>query len=168
MKKCVILVGHGGVPSDAPRNLVEEFKRLEARAPGSPEMLEADRRLRALPRTPQTDPYKAGLEKISEALRKEMPDSMVLEAYNEFCAPSLEESFEIALERGMREITVISTMFTRGGIHSEKEIPDILAKLSKLHPQIAIRYVWPFDLTTIAKMISSEINRVESQPILAR
>ena len=90
---------------------------------------------------------------------------MILEAYNEFCAPSLEESFETALERGAREITVIPTMFTRGGIHSEKEIPDILVKLSKLHPQIAIRYVWPFDITTIAKMLAAEISRVESQTI---
>jgi sirohydrochlorin cobaltochelatase len=163
MHKCVILVGHGAVPADAPRSLVEEFKRLEARAPGSLEMIEADRRLRTWPRTPQTDPYKVGLEQIAAALQEEIKDCLVIEAYNEFCTPSLEEAFGMALSKGARDITVIPTMFTRGGIHSEKDIPEILAKLSKLHPKISVRYVWPFNLAAVAGMLAAEVSRVESK-----
>lgn len=162
MRKYIILVGHGAVPSDVPRDMVEQFKRLEARSPASSEALEADRRLRAWPRTPKTDPYQAGLEKIAAALQKEIKGRLVLVAYNEFCAPSLEEAFEVAATNGANEITVIPTMFTRGGIHSEKEIPGILEKLSKIYPQISIHYVWPFDLKTVVKMLAAEVSRVGS------
>ncbi len=165
MKKYTILVGHGAVPKDAPKSLVEEFKRLEKTSPGSPELKEVDRKLRAWPRTPQTDPYKEGLEKIAKSLQKQMPDHSVLEAYNEFCSPSLEESLEFAARQGADSITVIPTMFTRGGVHSETEIPDIIKKFSKERPKISTNYVWPFDLETIAKMLAEEINRVEKSAV---
>lgn len=163
MRDCVILVGHGAIPSDAPRDLVENFKRLEASSPDSPETLKADRRLRLWPRTPQTDPYQAGLKKIAESLRKELTNATVLEAYNEFCSPSLKEACQAAMDGGAKTITVIPTMFTRGGVHSEKEIPDILSKFSQLHPEVSVHYAWPFDTKTIATLLASEITRVNSQ-----
>jgi sirohydrochlorin cobaltochelatase len=165
MRKYTILVGHGAVPKDAPKSLVEEFKRLERTSPGSSELREVDRKLRNWPRTSQTDPYKEGLEKIAESLQKRMPNHSVLEAYNEFCSPSLEEALEFAARQGAESITVIPTMFTRGGIHSETEIPEIIEKFSKERPQISTNYVWPFDLETIATMLAEEINRVEKSAI---
>ena len=165
MRKYTILVGHGAVPKDAPKSLVEEFKRLEKTSPGSSELREVDGKLRNWPRTSQTDPYKEGLEKIAESLQKRMPSHSVLEAYNEFCSPSLEEALELAARQGAESITVIPTMFTRGGIHSETEIPEIIEKFSKERPQILTNYVWPFDLETIATMLAEEINRVEKSAI---
>ena len=66
-KKGLILVGHGGIPKDYPADLVSKMKRLEAqrRAAGQPmsvEELELDTKIRTWPRTPETDPYQAGLE----------------------------------------------------------------------------------------------------------
>ncbi len=165
MKKYTILVGHGAVPKDAPRALVEEFKRLERVSPGSPEFLEVDRKLRAWPRTPATDPYKIGLEQILAALQKQMPSHTTIEAYNEFCSPSLEEALEFAAQDQAETITVIPTMFTRGGIHSETEIPEIIRKFSEDHPRISINYVWPFNLEALAKMLAEEISRVEKSAV---
>lgn len=167
--KCVILVGHGGIPSDCPRELISEFKRLEAAAKGRPskELAAADAKLRAWPRTAQTDPYKAGLEAVAEALRKRLPDHHVIEAYNEFCAPSLEEAFEKAVQDGAAQITAISTMFTRGGVHSETEIPGIIARLQKRHPHVAARNVWPFDLDAVARFMAGEVERTEAVPAKA-
>lgn len=167
-KKCVILVGHGGVPKDCPPELIGEFKRLEAQSKGkpSPQLAEADAKIRRWPRTPQNDPYKAGLEALAQALRSELKEHAVSEAYNEFCAPSLVEAVETAVAMGSYQITVISTMYTRGGVHSENEIPEILQELQRKHPGIDIRYVWPFDLKAVASMLAGEIRRTESQPIL--
>ncbi len=165
MQHCVILVGHGGVPTDCPPALVSEFKRLEAASKGrpTPQLLEADRALRSWPRTPQTDPYKAGLEAVAAALQKALPGHFVISAYNEFCAPTLEDAFSQAAGSGAKSVTIISTMFTRGGIHSEKEIPEIAASLRKAHPGVDVRYVWPFDLSAVAGMLAAEVRRVEAR-----
>jgi sirohydrochlorin cobaltochelatase len=160
----VILVGHGGIPTDCPPGLVGEFKRLEAAAKGKPskELAAADAKLRGWPRTPQNDPYKVGLEAVADALRRHLPGHLVLEAYNEFCAPSLEQAFESAVKAGAVEVTVISTMFTRGGSHSEQEIPAIVAQLQRAHPQISVRNTWPFDLDSVGRFMASEVKRVET------
>ena len=163
-KKHVILVGHGGLPSDCPPELVREFKRLEA-ASGetpSPRLKEADKKLRSWPRNAQSDPYKEGLEAIAAALRRELKDHIVLEAYNEFCGPSLEEALESAIAQGAQELTVITTMYTRGGLHSEKDIPKIIEAMRRRHPAVKMRYAWPFDLAVIAAMLAEEVHRTES------
>lgn len=169
-KSCVILVGHGGVPTDCPPALVSEFKRLEASARGktTPALAAADKKLRDWPRTPKTDPYKTGLEAVARALASELPGRAVIPAYNEFCAPSLEVAFASAVAGGATSVTVISTMYTRGGIHSEKEIPEILARLTAAHPGVEVRYAWPFDLSAIGGMLAAEVRRAESAPANAR
>lgn len=162
--KCVILVGHGGIPSDCPAELVSEFKRLERRGP-SPELKAADEKLRLWPRTARTDPYQAGLEAIAAALQKQVPEELVLTAYNEFCAPSIEDAVKDAAKRGALSITLISTMFTRGGLHSEHEIPQIVAALRLEHPGVELRYAWPFELDGVAQMLAAELRRAESAPV---
>ncbi|MBI3553712.1 MAG: CbiX/SirB N-terminal domain-containing protein [Elusimicrobia bacterium] len=163
--KWVILVGHGGIPTDCPPGLVGDFKRLEASSKGKPskELLEADARLRNWPRTAKNDPYKLGLESVAESLRRRLPGHRVLEAYNEFCAPSLETAFEEAVEGGAQQVTVISTMFTRGGSHSESEIPAIVSRLEKRYPKILVRNTWPFDLDAVARFMAGEVERVEAE-----
>lgn len=140
-------MGHGGVPSDAPRELAAAAARHEP---------EADRALRAWPRTPQTDPYKAGLEAIGKELGQASGRRVYL-AYNEFCPPTLEQAISSAVQEGAREIEVISTMYTRGGIHSETEIPALLENERKNHPGVAIRYAWPFDVKKIAGFLASHL-----------
>jgi len=164
--KCVILVGHGGIPTDCPPELVSNLKRLEAASKGKPStaLTDADAKLRNWPRTPKNDPYKIGLESIAGSLRRHLPDHSVVEAYNEFCAPSIEQAFESAVKLGMTEITLISTMFTRGGSHSESEIPEIIERLRLRHPKVSARYTWPFDLDAIARFMASEVERTEAAP----
>jgi len=88
-------------------------------------------------------------------------DIEVLTAYNEFCAPSVEHACEVAVDAGATEITTISTMFSRGGVHSETEIPEIVARLQKRHPGVAIRNVLPFDLDAVSNFLAGEVKRVE-------
>jgi len=160
----VILVGHGGIPKGCPQELITKLKRLEGqrRAAGTPmlaEERELDTRIRRWPRTPETDPYQSGLEAVAAQLRANLGEVLFAVAYNEFCAPTLEESVEQLIKKGATHITVTTTMFTPGGSHSEVEIPEILHHLRPRHPEVELRYAWPFDLNLVANALAEQIKR---------
>lgn len=162
--KGVVLVGHGGIPKDCPQDLVTKLKRLEAQRRAakqqpSQEELELDQKIRRWPRTKETDPYQSGLEAVGAMLRPHLNGMLFAMAYNEFCAPTLEESVEDLVKQGVTSITVLTTMFTPGGSHSEVEIPEILDHLRPLYPTVELRYAWPFDLQLIAKTLSEQLRR---------
>lgn len=163
-KRGVVLVGHGGIPKDCPQDLVTRLKRLEAQRraakhPPSPEELELDQKIRRWPRTSATDPYQAGLQAVAARLQCRLNGALFGLAYNEFCAPTLEEAVEHLIGQGATEITVTTTMFTPGGSHSEIEIPDILDHLRPKHPAVVLRYAWPFDLDLVADTLAEQIRR---------
>lgn len=161
----VILVGHGGIPTDCPRELVMRLKRLEGQrreAGGRPssEEVDLDRRIRHWRRTSQTDPYQAGLQKLASVLKPLLNGALFAVAYNEYCAPTLMEAVRDIIDQGASDITVITTMVTPGGSHAEVEIPEILEQLRRLHPEVALRYAWPFDLDLVAGMLAKQIDQL--------
>lgn len=156
----VILVGHGAPPLGYPRDRVARLKALEGkrRATGGPmteEEMALDREIRAIPRTPQNDPYSAGIEALGNALRPLLGDATLLIAYNELCGPSLEEALARAAAEGARAITVVPTMLTPGGVHSEVEIPETIEEAKARLPGVELRYAWPFDLTQVAALLAA-------------
>jgi sirohydrochlorin cobaltochelatase len=164
----IILVGHGGVPTDYPQELVTKLKRLEGqrRASGAPptsEELELDRKIRRWPRSPQTDPYRSGLESLAAHLRPFLNGVPLAMAYNEFCSPTLEEAVAELAADGAQEITVLSSMLTPGGSHSELEIPETLQQLRAQYPLVTLRYAWPFDLTMVCSMLAEHLRRFMPQ-----
>lgn len=168
MTRAIVLVGHGGVPKDCPHELVRRLKQLEAprRAAGkpmSPEEKELDQKIRRWPRTPQNDPYKGGLEALAGQLRPLLNGDQLAIAYNEFCAPTLEEAVEGLIKEGTTDITVVPSMFTAGGSHAEIEIPDEVAALKQAHPSVTIRYAWPFDKALVAGMIARHLDQFRQQ-----
>lgn len=163
-RRGVILVGHGGIPKGCPQELVTKLKRLEAqrraaKMPPSAEEIELDTKIRRMPRTPETDPYQSGLEAVAAQLRAKLGDVLFAVAYNEFCAPTLEESVEALIRQGATHITVTTTMFTPGGSHSEVEIPEILDHLRPQYPGVELRYAWPFDLQLVADTLAEQVKR---------
>lgn len=163
----IILVGHGGIPKDYPHELVTKLKTLEARrrANGTEpttEEVELDRRIRQWPRNPKNDPYQAGLEALATHVKAQVHGERFAIAYNEFCAPTVEEAVEDMLAAGIMTITVVPSMLTPGGSHSELEIPESLARLRARFPHGDIRYAWPFDLTTVASMLATQLQRFQS------
>jgi sirohydrochlorin cobaltochelatase len=164
MKRGVILVGHGGIPTDCPRDLVMRLKRLEgqrreAGTPVSPEEKELDHRIRHWPRTPQTDPYQAGLQDLASRLRPLLNGALFAVAYNEYCVPTLPDAVQELVHQGASDITVMTTMITPGGSHAEIEIPEMVGQLRTLYPGVALRYAWPFDLGMVAGMLAKQIHR---------
>ena len=163
-KQGVVLVGHGGIPKDCPHDLVMKLKRLEAqrRSIGgtpTPEEIDLDQRIRHWPRTPDSDPYQAGLEKLATHLHPMIPKTLFRLAYNEYCTPTLEEAVDELIGHGVQEITVVPSMFTPGGSHSEVEIPETLEHLHRKHPNVFLRYAWPFDLDLVAALMAHHVNR---------
>src|SRR5258706_14725270 len=91
----VVLVGHGGVPRDFPRERLTRLKAVEAARRGrgerpSSEEMEIERAVRTWPRPPESDPYQAGLEQLAERLRPLVAPERLALAYNEFSAPGLD------------------------------------------------------------------------------
>ena len=158
----VILVGHGGIPKDCPQELVTKLKRMEAqrraaKMPPSPEELELDTKIRQWPRTPETDPYQSGLEAVAAQLRANLGNVFFAVAYNEFCAPTLPDAVDQMIAAGVTDISIVPSMLTPGGVHSEIDIPESIAPLRVRHPQAVLRYAWPFDLEGIAQMIGRHL-----------
>ena len=163
-QRAIILVGHGGIPKDLPYGLVMRLKRLESerRASGaspSSEELDLNDCIRRWPRTPDNDPYQAGLERLAAHLRPQLNGAMFALAYNEFCAPTLEEAVEGMVQAGANHITVLSSMLTPGGSHAEIEIPEAIRNLQALHPKVTLRYAWPFDLNLVAGMLAEHVRQ---------
>jgi sirohydrochlorin cobaltochelatase len=161
-RKAVVLVGHGGIPKDCPQELVTKLKRLEAQrraaktAPTSEE-IELDAKIRRWPRTPESDPYQAGLEAVAARLKTRLNGVLFAVAFNEFCAPNLEEAAEDLIAKGATYLTVVTTMVTPGGSHSEIEIPETLNRLRRAHPEVTFHYAWPYDLELVASFLRAQL-----------
>jgi len=164
-KEAVVLIGHGAAAADTPRTLVAELKRLEGErqargeAGMSPREAELDRQVRGWPRTPETDPYKSGVEQIAKALAPKLGGRRLIVAYNEFCAPSVEDAVEGLIEEGCARIRLVSTMYTRGGVHAEREIPELARRARLKHPGVEVEYAWPFDADFIASFLAEQLSR---------
>lgn len=166
-KDAVILIGHGAAASDTPRSLVAELKRLEGERQARREAVmgareaELDRQVREWPRTPENDLYKEGVEEIARALAPLLGGRRLVTAYNEFCSPSVEDALEALVREGFTRVTLVSTMYTRGGVHAEWEIPGIVADARKKYPGVSIRYAWPYEAGAIAGFLAKQLERTE-------
>ena len=163
-KHGVVLVGHGGLPKDCPRETVQRFKQLESQRKGTGEPpgmeeMDLDRQIRHWPRTAENDPYYAGIQNLAACLEPLVGEARLVVAYNEFCTPTVPEAVEGLIHDGVASIVVVPTMMTPGGSHSEREIPELLDGLRDRHPQVSLRYAWPFDLAQLADLLARHIGK---------
>ena len=161
-KKAVILVGHGGLPSDMPSEMVEKFMRvhkgrIKAGGPITEHEIQLDTSIRKWERTPENDPYKTGLESLASHMEPMLKGHILKTAYNEFCYPAIEDAVDELASENVSKIIIITTMITRGGSHSEKEIPEELHALCSKHPNIDIQYAWPFSMDAFALFLTTHI-----------
>ena len=90
-KKAVILVGHGGLPSDIASEIVEKFMRvhktrIKAGGPITEQEVELDSIIRNWERTPENDPYKSGLESLASHMK-----TMLTVSYTHLTLPTNRE-----------------------------------------------------------------------------
>jgi sirohydrochlorin cobaltochelatase len=165
MKAIVVLVMHGAPPNDFPERDIAELVGLQVRLKGATGVervtiehrrLELDAKMRRWPRTAQNDPFYAGSQELAAHVSK-VTGCEVIVGFNEFCAPSLDDALNQAIAREAKKIIVITPMMTRGGEHSEVDIPAAVRTAQAQHPETPILYVWPFKVSEVARFLAAQI-----------
>ena len=131
--------------------------RIKAGGPITEREVELDSIIRNWERTPENDPYKSGLESLASHMKPMLKDYLVKTAYNEFCYPAIEDAVDELAKENISKIIIVTTMITRGGSHSEIEIPEELKALRQKHSNIDIQYAWPFDIDAFALFLTTHI-----------
>ena len=112
-KKAVILVGHGGLPSDIPSEVVEKFMRvhkgrIKSGGPITDHEIELDTIIRKWERTPENDPYKTGLESLASHMEPMLEGHILKTAYNEFCYTGIEDAIEELSKENVTKIIIVT------------------------------------------------------------
>jgi sirohydrochlorin cobaltochelatase len=167
MSTVVVLAMHGVPPTDYPPQDLGEFfalhARVEASAGGGPPGVTdryriLENQMRRWPRTEENDPFYAGSHSLARELEK-ATGLQVQIGFNEYCAPSLEEAFDHAVAAGADRILVVTPMMTRGGAHSESDIPAAIEQARRRHPATKFHYAWPFSEIEVASFLATHIER---------
>jgi sirohydrochlorin cobaltochelatase len=165
MKSIIVLAMHGAPPNDFPRDEIAELFGLHGRLDHAPEAqraaleqryVELDAKVRDWPRTPENDRFWAASYQMARYLGQ-ATDLEVIVGFNEFCAPTLDEALDQAIAQGAEQVTVVTPMMTRGGEHSEVDIPAAIWRAEGRHPDVSFRYIWPFAIEEIAQFLAAQI-----------
>jgi len=170
-KQAVILIGHGGLPNDIPKEVVEDFmkihkQRIRRGTPINSEEKDLETTIRNWERTPESDPYKVGLEKLADHLAPRLDGYILKTAYNEFCFPSIEQAADHLAEENITKVILITTMINPGGSHSEREIPEEVEALRLKYPKMDFQYAWPYDLDLFSNLLSDHIINFLKKPTI--
>lgn len=166
MKTIVILAMHGISPRDFPAADKKEYFRLRSKLGEGPfadpktdeqkRYEELEHKIRNWPRNPENDPFAAASCALAGAL-KERLGLEVLVGFNEFCAPDLNQVIDMAVEKEADRLVVTTPMVTRGGHHSEEEIPELIEAAKKQHSHVEFIYAWPYEDRRIAEFLAGHI-----------
>ena len=170
MDRVIVLVMHGAPPRDFPRQETGEFFSLATRlrqATG-PERAalelrhaELEAKMRSWPRTPQNDPFHAASAEMANQLALASGDEVIL-GFGEFCGPTIDEALDKAAKLRPNQVVVITPMMTRGGEHSESDIPAAVKRAEERNSGIRFTYVWPYPTADVARFLSEQIDRFTS------
>jgi len=167
MSIVVVLVMHGVPPIDFPKEeMMELFGLHHRQAHASESEREAlkkrheklEEKMRNWPRTPDNDPYHAASLEIASKLEVILGERVFV-GFNEFCAPTIENAIGEAASQSPYKIIVTTPMMTRGGKHSEKDIPLAIKRAQELYAGVEIVYAWPYDISDVAGFLAKHIKR---------
>jgi sirohydrochlorin cobaltochelatase len=164
----IVLAMHGSPPRDFPRREMAEYFGLRSRLghaagddPSKPRYEELERKMRDWPRTPENDPYFTASQEMAAQLSRATGNPVTV-GFNEFCAPTLDAALDRAAGDGADTVIVVTPMMTRGGEHSETEIPEEVEQARKRHPGTRFVYVWPFESADVAGFLAAQIRQFMS------
>ena len=170
MRTFVILAAHGSPPNDFPKKEMGEFFMLHAQKEmdrkisdnAETKYIELESRIRNWQRNSKNDPFYTACLEIAANMEKELL-LPVFVGFNEFCAPTINDAIEGAIEQGAEKVVVISPMMTRGGEHTEVDIPGIIKDLQGKYPQVKFIYAYPFLAKEIARFLASQVKKFDPQ-----
>ncbi|MFQ5543277.1 MAG: sirohydrochlorin chelatase [Nitrospiria bacterium] len=162
----IVLAMHGTPPKDFPKKELKEFFELRAALKHETKPIHSmkiqyaalDSKIRKWPRTDKNDPFFLGSQALGQDLEK-VTGFQVIVGFNEFCDPGLEEAIRKSLKSATKKVIVTTPMMTRGGLHSEKDIPSAIQNVQKTCPQTSIVYAWPFASLEVATFLNRQITK---------
>jgi len=167
LKTVIVLAMHGAPPNEVPPREVIELVGLHQALEHAPALVRSilagryrrlDAKIRAWPRNSHNDPFWAGSHELAEHLRA-ATGAEVLLGFNEFCAPTLDDALDQAAVQA-NQVIVITPMMTRGGEHSEVEIPNSVKRAQARHPAVTFKYAWPLDISAVANLLAAQVARL--------
>ena len=90
----------------------------------------------------RTAEYVRPFERIRDAMAVQQPDAVVELGFLELTRPSLDESIECLVGRGINEIAVVP-VFIGPGRHVLKDLPQLAANAMERHPALKISLAAP-------------------------
>jgi sirohydrochlorin cobaltochelatase len=158
----LVLAMHGTPPIDLPNLIMMEFMMAKAGMGKRSNYLKLEKKIRNWPRTDK-DAYWVGTRKMGEVLGK-MTGSKVIVGYNEFCAPSLAETFDEAIRGKTQKVLVLSPMWEPANPHSDSDVPIAIRRAKKKFPQIEFVYAWPFSYDKTVPFLRDQLLEFKNKP----
>jgi sirohydrochlorin cobaltochelatase len=161
----IVLAMHGSPPLDFPGEEMAFFYGTHLHIEHDPNSVDDKTKKRAeaieekmknWSRTAENDPYYTAGMKIGKNI-EETTGIETFVGFNEFCNPTIQDALLEALKSNPDKIFVTTTMMTPGGEHQEKDIPEAINEITEKYPDKEIIYVWPYDITEVAKFIGDHI-----------
>jgi sirohydrochlorin cobaltochelatase len=90
----------------------------------------------------RTAEYIRPFERIRDAMAAQRPDAVVELGFLELTRPSLDESIECLVARGVTEMAVVP-VFIGPGRHVLKDLPQLAANAMERHPGLTISLAAP-------------------------
>ena len=75
---------------------------------------------------------------IQQQLQAARPDVLVLVAFQEFMAPSLDAAVAQSAAQGAKRIVLVPLFMAQGG-HLKQDLPLLVGKIRQQHPRIELR-----------------------------
>ncbi len=153
----VVLAAGGWPPLDWLEEHPELWEHLEAEA----EHISAQ--VQDWPRTHETDPLGAEMERLAQDVRHQGDYRVVEVGYHRYARPSLKEAVERAIARGCRRVVVVPTALDGG-----MDMPGLIATIQEQHPDVEIVFAGPpFDRQRYADLIVHQVERHMAAPLPA-
>jgi sirohydrochlorin cobaltochelatase len=158
----LVLAMHGTPPIDLPNLIMMEFMMAKAGMGERAKHKKLEKKIRNWPRTDK-DAYWVGTRKMGEVMEK-MTGSQVIVGYNEFCAPSLAEAFDEAIQGKAQKVLVLSPMWEHANPHSDSDVPIAIRRAKKKFPEVAFVYAWPFSYEKTVPFLRDQLLTFKNTP----
>ena len=158
----LVLAMHGTPPVDLPNLIMMEFMMAKAGMGERAKYKKLEKKIRDWPRT-EKDAYWDGTRKVGEEMAK-MTGSKVIVGYNEFCAPSMAEAFDEAIQGKAKKVLVLSPMWEHANPHSDSDVPIAIRRAKKKYPDVEFVYAWPYSYERTVGFLRDQLADFKNKP----